>query len=58
LKPSITTLIVTIAALISAGNFEQILIHMKKANENGVTSGEFAEMITHYKESSHIPIKF
>jgi alkylhydroperoxidase/carboxymuconolactone decarboxylase family protein YurZ/quercetin dioxygenase-like cupin family protein len=39
--------IVTITALISDGNFEQLTYHLKKAKENGVSKNEIAEMITH-----------
>ncbi|MBC1499875.1 carboxymuconolactone decarboxylase family protein [Listeria weihenstephanensis] len=39
--------IVTITALITGGNFEQLPFHMKKAKENGVTKEEMTEIITH-----------
>lgn len=38
---------ITITALISGGNFEQLVFHMGKAKENGVTQEEMAEIITH-----------
>jgi alkylhydroperoxidase/carboxymuconolactone decarboxylase family protein YurZ/quercetin dioxygenase-like cupin family protein/quinol monooxygenase YgiN len=38
---------ITIAALISGGNFEQLVPHLKKAKENGITKTEIAEIITH-----------
>ncbi|MDR2674971.1 MAG: carboxymuconolactone decarboxylase family protein [Opitutaceae bacterium] len=38
---------ITVAALISGGNFEQLSSHLKKAKENGVTQPEIAEVITH-----------
>lgn len=38
--------IVTVTALITGGNFEQLLFHLNKAKENGVTKEEIAEIIT------------
>jgi alkylhydroperoxidase/carboxymuconolactone decarboxylase family protein YurZ/quercetin dioxygenase-like cupin family protein len=38
---------ITIAALVSGGNFEQLPNHLKKAKENGITQTEIAEIITH-----------
>jgi alkylhydroperoxidase/carboxymuconolactone decarboxylase family protein YurZ/quercetin dioxygenase-like cupin family protein len=38
---------ITVAALISGGNFEQLTPHLKKAKENGITKIEIAEIITH-----------
>jgi alkylhydroperoxidase/carboxymuconolactone decarboxylase family protein YurZ/quercetin dioxygenase-like cupin family protein len=38
---------ITITALISGGNFEQLTFHLKKAKENGLTKNEVAEIITH-----------
>jgi 4-carboxymuconolactone decarboxylase len=38
---------ITVAALISGGNFEQLPNHLKKAKENGITKTEIAEIITH-----------
>ena len=39
--------VITVTALISGGNFEQLGFHLKKARENGVTKSEVAEIITH-----------
>jgi alkylhydroperoxidase/carboxymuconolactone decarboxylase family protein YurZ/quercetin dioxygenase-like cupin family protein len=39
--------LVTVAALISGGNLEQLPNHLKLARENGVTKTEIAEAITH-----------
>ena len=39
--------VVTVSALISGGNFEQLVFHLQKAKENGVTKSEIAEIITH-----------
>ncbi|MCL1943815.1 MAG: carboxymuconolactone decarboxylase family protein [Candidatus Azobacteroides sp.] len=39
--------VITVTALISGGNFEQLSFHLKKAKENGVTKSEIAEIITH-----------
>lgn len=38
--------IVTITALITGGNFEQLPFHLSKAKENGVTKEEIVEIIT------------
>ncbi|MHC5374405.1 carboxymuconolactone decarboxylase family protein [Enterococcus sp. LJL120] len=38
--------IVTVSALISAGNFEQLTVHLNKAKDNGVTKDEIVEIIT------------
>lgn len=39
--------LITIAALISGGNFEQLGVHLKIGKENGITQKEIAEVITH-----------
>lgn len=39
--------IVTISALISGGNIEQLPYHIEKGKENGITKEEIAEIITH-----------
>jgi alkylhydroperoxidase/carboxymuconolactone decarboxylase family protein YurZ len=39
--------LVTVAALVSGGNFEQLPHHLALAKENGLTKGEVAEAITH-----------
>ena len=39
--------LITVAALISGGNFEQLKFHLQKAKENGITQKEIAEIITH-----------
>jgi 4-carboxymuconolactone decarboxylase len=39
--------LITISALISGGNFEQLPAHMKIGKENGITKEEIAEVITH-----------
>ena len=38
---------ITVAALISGGNFEQLTYHLNFAKENGITKDEITEMITH-----------
>jgi alkylhydroperoxidase/carboxymuconolactone decarboxylase family protein YurZ/quercetin dioxygenase-like cupin family protein len=38
---------ITVSALISGGNFEQLTSHLKKAKENGITKTEISEIITH-----------
>ncbi|SET02963.1 carboxymuconolactone decarboxylase family protein [Paenibacillus sp. NFR01] len=38
---------ITVSALLSGGNFEQLPVHMTKAKANGVTKEEMAEVITH-----------
>jgi 4-carboxymuconolactone decarboxylase len=39
--------LVTVAALIANGNTEQLMGHLNRAKENGVTEAEVAEVITH-----------
>nr|WP_041451310.1 carboxymuconolactone decarboxylase family protein [Hoyosella subflava] len=39
--------LITVAALISGGNHEQLRYHLKLARENGVTEAELIEVITH-----------
>lgn len=39
--------LITLAALISGGNFEQLPAHLQKAKQNGITANEIAEIITH-----------
>ncbi|MGT2721135.1 carboxymuconolactone decarboxylase family protein [Streptococcus porcinus] len=39
--------IVTVSALISGGNLEQLDHHLQRAKANGVTNEEISEMITH-----------
>lgn len=39
--------IITISALISGGNLEQLPYHIQKGKENGITKEEIAELITH-----------
>lgn len=39
--------LVTVAALISGGNTEQLSFHLNKAKENGLTEAELIEVITH-----------
>ena len=38
---------ITVSALISGGNFEQLPAHLQKAKANGVTKEEISEIITH-----------
>ena len=38
--------VVTVTALITGGNFEQLPFHLSKAKDNGVTKDEIAEIIT------------
>ncbi|AGK54407.1 carboxymuconolactone decarboxylase family protein [Bacillus sp. 1NLA3E] len=38
---------ITVSALLSGGNFEQLQGHMMKAKANGVTKEELVEVITH-----------
>ena len=38
--------IVTVTALITGGNFEQLPFHLNKAKENGITKEEIVEIIT------------
>lgn len=39
--------LITISALISAGNFEQLPAHLKIGKGNGITKDEISEVITH-----------
>lgn len=39
--------IVTISALVSGGNVEQLRHHLERAKKNGVTKDEIAEILTH-----------
>ncbi|MBZ1504158.1 carboxymuconolactone decarboxylase family protein [Latilactobacillus curvatus] len=39
--------LITISALISGGNFEQLPAHLKIGKENGITEAEIVEVITH-----------
>ncbi|MEX6494620.1 carboxymuconolactone decarboxylase family protein [Fusobacterium animalis] len=39
--------IVTISALISGGNIEQLSYYLEKGKENGITKEEISEIITH-----------
>ncbi|WP_409021908.1 carboxymuconolactone decarboxylase family protein [Dellaglioa sp. P0083] len=39
--------LITISALISGGNFEQLPVHMAIGKTNGITKEEIAEIITH-----------
>ncbi|HEX3100717.1 MAG TPA: carboxymuconolactone decarboxylase family protein [Pyrinomonadaceae bacterium] len=39
--------LITVAALISGGNFEQLRFHLGRARENGVTEAELVDAITH-----------
>lgn len=39
--------VITVSALMAGGNFEQLTPHLQKANGNGVTKEEIAEIITH-----------
>src|SRR5205809_6956618 len=39
--------LVTVAALITGGNSEQLPFHLQRAKENGVTEAELIETITH-----------
>lgn len=39
--------LVTVAALVAGGNFEQLNFHLPLARENGVTEAELIEAITH-----------
>lgn len=38
---------ITISALISGGNFEQLPAHLKIGKENGINKEEISELITH-----------
>ncbi|MFL5666128.1 MAG: carboxymuconolactone decarboxylase family protein [Ktedonobacteraceae bacterium] len=39
--------LITVAALITGGNSEQLPFHLNKAKENGLTETELKEVITH-----------
>jgi 4-carboxymuconolactone decarboxylase len=39
--------LITVAALITGGNTEQLPFHMNKARENGLSETELIEVITH-----------
>jgi 4-carboxymuconolactone decarboxylase len=39
--------LITVAALITGGNSEQLPFHLNKAKENGLTEAELKEVITH-----------
>jgi 4-carboxymuconolactone decarboxylase len=39
--------LITVAALLTAGNFEQLDFHLRYARDNGVTEQELIEAITH-----------
>ena len=39
--------VITISALISGGNFEQLKHHMALGKKNGITKSEISEIITH-----------
>ncbi|MGR3741294.1 carboxymuconolactone decarboxylase family protein [Companilactobacillus sp. DQM5] len=39
--------LITISALISGGNFEQLSAHLNIGKENGITKEEISELITH-----------
>ncbi|AXQ78489.1 carboxymuconolactone decarboxylase family protein [Streptococcus chenjunshii] len=39
--------IVTVSALVSGGNLEQLEHHLQRAKANGVTKDEIAEILTH-----------
>ena len=39
--------VITISALLSAGNFEQLKYHITHGKENGITKEEISEIITH-----------
>lgn len=39
--------LITVAALISGGNSEQLTSHLNKAKQNGVTEAKLIEVITH-----------
>lgn len=45
--PTHTRSLLTIAALISGGNFEQLPAHLRIGKENGISQKEIAEVITH-----------
>ncbi|MFL0373045.1 carboxymuconolactone decarboxylase family protein [Paenibacillus amylolyticus] len=39
--------LITVASLITGGNFQQLGFHLNKAKENGLTEEELIEIITH-----------
>ena len=39
--------LITVAALISGGNTEQLTFHLKRARDNGLSEAELIEVITH-----------
>lgn len=39
--------LITVAALIAGGSFEQLTPHLERAKANGITRDEIAEAITH-----------
>jgi 4-carboxymuconolactone decarboxylase len=39
--------LITVSALVSGGNTEQLGFHLNKARENGLSEEELVEMITH-----------
>lgn len=39
--------LITVAALIAGGSFEQLTHHLERAKANGITRDEIAEAITH-----------
>ncbi len=39
--------LITVASLITGGNFQQLVFHLNKAKENGLTEEELIESITH-----------
>lgn len=45
--PAKTRSMITVSALISGGNLEQLDHHLQLAKTNGVTKQEIAELITH-----------
>lgn len=46
LSPKLRSMI-TISALLSGGNFEQLNSHLQLGKEHGITEEEISEMITH-----------
>ncbi|HFC6388328.1 TPA: carboxymuconolactone decarboxylase family protein [Neisseria bacilliformis] len=42
-----TRSLITIAALVSGGNFEQLAAHLDIGRQNGITQQEIAEVLTH-----------
>lgn len=45
--PAHTRSLITLSALISGGNFEQLPAHLRIGKNNGITPKEIAEVITH-----------